>query len=82
MAGLAGLIRQQLLDGAAPLDGMPVVERSLDMADIHGAREVFLTNCVIGLWPVTRVDDCGYAIGAVSRALQNRLNEKNLAIFD
>lgn len=80
-AGVAGLIRRQILDGIAAVDGVPVVERPLEPADLYEADEVFLTNCVIGLWPVTQVDDCRYPVGAVSRALQDRLNEKALAIF-
>lgn len=81
-AGVAGLIRQQLLEGVAAVEGLPVVEQPLTLADLHEAREIFLTNCVIGLWPVTRIDDCRYAIGPVTRALQDLLNEKDLAIFD
>lgn len=80
--GVAGLIRQKLLEGAVSADRRPVIERAVDVADLHEAREVFLTNCVIGLWPVTRIEDNRYAIGPVSRVLQVQLNEKNLAIFD
>lgn len=80
--GVAGLIRQKLVEGAVSAGRRPVIERAVELADLREAREVFLTNCVIGLWPVTRIDDNRYAIGPVSRALQVQLNEKNLAIFD
>ncbi|HSH42731.1 MAG TPA: aminodeoxychorismate lyase [Arenicellales bacterium] len=80
--GVAGVIRGRLLDGSLATSGLPVFEQPLAEDDLRRAREVFLTNCVIGLWPVTRVDDCGYAIGPISRALQTQLHEKNLAILD
>jgi len=78
--GVAGLVRRRLL--AAHPSGRPVVETPLTADDVTHAEEVFLTNCVIGAWPVTQVDDCRYAIGPVTRAVQDWLNEENLAVFD
>ena len=52
---LAGTARRALLDLAAEL-GVPVAERRLDLADLRGAEDVFLTSSLRGIRPVRSID--------------------------
>lgn len=59
-SGVAGIIRQRLLTGSIP--GMEVFRQSVTTAritvdDLLAADEVWLTNAVVGVWPVTRLED-------------------------
>lgn len=78
--GVAGIIRGILLDGSWA--EYPVVVEPLELHDLHGAEEIFLTNSIIGVWPVTQVDNRRYAVGALTRSLQAYLHDNDLAIFD
>lgn len=78
--GVAGIIRAILLD-QAPVE-LPVVVEPLELADLREAGEIFLTNSIIGIWPVTRVDTRRYAVGALTRSLQAYLHDNDLATFD
>ncbi len=53
MAGVAGVLRQHLIT-QQPL-GLPVRETRLRPDDLHSAQSCFLTNALIGLWPVAEV---------------------------
>jgi branched-chain amino acid aminotransferase len=48
---LAGITRQAVLDVAVDA-GIPVAVRSLTLADLSSAAEVFLTSSRAGVWPV------------------------------
>jgi len=52
-AGVAGVMREFVITNAYKL-GLSVKTMSLSVDDIEAADEVFLTNSVIGLWPVNR----------------------------
>ena len=39
----------------------------ISLEDVHGADELFLTNSLIGLWPVRQFDGKPYAVGPVTR---------------
>ena len=55
--GIAGVIRELILERAARL-GFAVRVGAVTLADVWKADEIFLTNSVIGVWPVRRVE-CG-----------------------
>ncbi len=57
--GIAGTVRGLALDLAAE-HGIPCVETRLTRADLLGARGLFLTNSIAGVWPVRRLDDHEY----------------------
>lgn len=58
--GINGIMRQQVIAAAAE-KGISVQESSLRKDDLHSADEIFLTNALIGLWPVTAL--AGQIIG-------------------
>lgn len=70
--GVAGVVRAQALDWLAEA-GHRVVVRDLRDAELDAAREIFLTNAVIGAWPVRALDGRTYEPGPVCRELQQRL---------
>jgi len=80
---LPGVTRRAVLDVAAQL-GLPAVVEPFDLEALRGASEAFLTNTVVGVMPLTRLD--GRAIGdgvpgPLTRALgqaYNRLVERHL----
>jgi 4-amino-4-deoxychorismate lyase len=54
MCGVAGIMRQQVLDRAQEL-GIGFDIREAHKEDLFAADEVFLTNSVISLWPVRKL---------------------------
>jgi 4-amino-4-deoxychorismate lyase len=53
--GIAGTVRGLAMDLATVM-GIPCVETRLARADLIGARGLFLTNSLAGVWPVRRLD--------------------------
>ena len=45
------------------------------MEDLREADEVFLTNSLIGIWPVIAIDERSYPKGAVTQRLQELLED-------
>lgn len=76
--GVAGLMRDKVLRAAAG-EGVVarVVEGSWD--DLLAADEAFLSNSLVGLWPVARLEACAWpAPGPVTASLMNRLSHPRL----
>jgi 4-amino-4-deoxychorismate lyase len=67
--GVAGVVRAALLDNWRAGGQSPLI-RELDPAELKGASEVFLSNALIGVWPVRALDDYAYSVGPVARAAQ------------
>lgn len=57
--GVAGTVRALAVELAARL-GIACVETRLDLTDLLGAKGLFLTNSVVGVWPVRRLDAHDY----------------------
>jgi 4-amino-4-deoxychorismate lyase len=67
--GVAGVVRAALLDHWKAAGQSPVI-RDLYPAELEGASEIFLSNALIGVWPVRSLDDHSYSVGPVARAAQ------------
>ncbi len=70
-AGVAGVMRARVLAATAEL-AIPVLIARYTLADLLAADEVFMTNAVIGLWPVAA---CAGRLWPRQRALTARLND-------
>ena len=68
--GVAGVMREHVIDQAEKL-GVKAQIVSLSVSDIHAAEEVFLSNSVIGLWPVRRFQSHMYDTPELSPKLLN-----------
>lgn len=71
-SGVAGVLRAQVL-AAAREHGVECREAWLRPAEVEAAEEVFLTNSIIGLWPVTRLGERTYPLGKITQILQHAL---------
>ncbi len=75
-SGIAGVMRATVLDHAKalsiPYQIGPVSRDTLDDAD-----EIFLTNSLIGIWPVRRVETRSYTLGPLTRRLQKGISESH-----
>jgi 4-amino-4-deoxychorismate lyase len=70
--GVAGVMRATVLDLAAQL-GIPAQERRLDETELAAAEELFLTNALIGIRPISELDGVSVPPGPVTRRLQREL---------
>jgi 4-amino-4-deoxychorismate lyase len=65
--GVAGVMRAALLD-AWQAGGQTPVIRDMDPGELQGASEIFLSNALIGVWPVRSLDGRAYPVGEVAAA--------------
>ncbi|MFN4284247.1 MAG: aminodeoxychorismate lyase [Alphaproteobacteria bacterium] len=74
--GVAGMTRELLLESARIAD--------VTLEDVRAADELFLTNSLIGVWPVRRFDGRDYPVGPVTRrwaAALEKLRQASLGAF-
>lgn len=79
-SGVAGVLRAQVL-AAAREHGVECREAWLRPAEVEAAEEVFLTNSIIGLWPVTRLGERTYPLGKITQTLQHALAAAHAVAF-
>jgi len=73
-SGVAGVMRELVLE-RAPALSLACRVTTLTREEILNAEEVFLTNSLIGLWPVTRVESKTYPAGPVTQRLRALIQE-------
>ncbi|MCG2633758.1 MAG: aminodeoxychorismate lyase [Gammaproteobacteria bacterium] len=66
--GVRGVMRGQILMHAELL-GMTATEEQIQLEQVITADEVFVTNSLIGLWPVCRIGDRPVSVGPVTQIL-------------
>ena len=71
LCGVRGVVRGHILAGFAAR----CEQRRVTLDMLQEADEVFISNTVKGIVPVTAIDDQAYAIGPVTRELQTWLME-------
>jgi len=74
--GIEGVMRGEVLERARQMDMLVSAETILP-ARLSNADEIFITNAVIGIWPVSSVEKRKYAVGKVTQALQAALSDFN-----
>jgi 4-amino-4-deoxychorismate lyase len=72
--GVAGILRTVVRELAAKVP-MPLQISALGLDDLRKADEVFLTNSIIGIWPVIAVEDRPYRRGTLTCRLQELLKD-------
>lgn len=71
--GVAGVMRQYLLEKAPEIVGQGIEVVSCEKGMLTGAREVFLCNSVIGVWPVSRLGERNIPVGSISRRIRDHV---------
>lgn len=72
--GVRGITRGRIM-AAARAAGIPVAETRLTVDDLHAARELFLCNTLMGIWPVRQLEDHAFTVGPVTRQLSEALHD-------
>jgi 4-amino-4-deoxychorismate lyase len=71
--GVEGVMRGVILDLAAE-SAIAHQQAPLTRQDLQNADEVFISNALIGIWPVRRIEQQDYAPGPLTELLSERLN--------
>ena len=72
-SGIAGVMRAQVLASAATL-GVTCAVQAVTTDMVESAHELFLTNSLIGIWPIRRIEARQYVVGQISKTLQAALH--------
>jgi len=75
-AGVAGIMRTIILEQAERL-GLRVRIAHIDTQTLLQAGEVFLSNSLIGIWPVVAIDGTSCRIGNITLQLQELLHDSS-----
>ncbi|HEX5339788.1 MAG TPA: aminodeoxychorismate lyase [Gammaproteobacteria bacterium] len=67
--GVTGVMRRYLLEQMQQA-GIAVQVGKLAVAGLQTARELFVCNSIIGVWPARQVDDWHYEVGEMTREAQ------------
>jgi len=73
-SGVAGIMRAQIMLLAVKLN-IPVIEAKIHIDDFMTADEIFITNSVIGIWPVAVMEQSTYLVGPITQNLQHALQQ-------
>ncbi|HWP01335.1 MAG TPA: aminodeoxychorismate lyase [Methylococcus sp.] len=73
--GVAGVMRQLVMEVARE-SGMTVQERRIPREQVAVAEEMFLTNSVIGIRPVAKIEQRAIRVGLTTRELKARVDER------
>ena len=76
--GVAGVMRRVLLELRPGID-TPIEMRDVTVEELDEADECFLTNAVIGIWPVARIldrDSARLRPGRIARSIMNALEAR------
>jgi len=72
--GVAGVVRGEIMERAEQL-AIPLQVAQLTRDFVEQADELFLTNSLIGVWPVARVEQREHGIGPITRRLMAALTD-------
>ncbi len=71
--GVAGVKRRRVMETARKI-GMKIEFAAVTVPELLRCDEVFLTNSVAGLWPVSKILETEFRVGDVSRRLAQAVN--------
>jgi len=72
--GVAGVMRGIIMQYAAE-HGSPVIEHNFTPDELLLADEIFVCNSIIGIWPVKKIENTHFPVGAISQNMQSRLQQ-------
>lgn len=74
---LLGIVRQKIID-ILKLENIELIEKTLDRRDLFNADEIFITNSLLGVMPVSKVNNINYDL--YSKSLTNILRNKYIEL--
>jgi 4-amino-4-deoxychorismate lyase len=77
-SGVEGIMRGVVLERAAELS-LETRVMDINKSDVLQADEVFLTNSLIGLWPVRRIETKEYPLGEITQRVQEAIVDAYMA---
>lgn len=73
-SGVEGVMRALVLERASALS-IDCRTADLKRQDILDAEEIFLTNSLVGIWPVRQIESKGYPIGPITKQIQDAIRD-------
>ncbi len=74
--GIKGVMRRAVLETARTL-GLRADESDLTLPDVFDADELFVTNALFGIWPVTDLDGRRFPLGPTTERLMAALGYRH-----
>ncbi len=71
-SGVAGELRSQIYR-LAKENGLSIKEKMFSKDELLTADEIFVCNSVIGIWPVSNIENTIYPVGSITQILQQAL---------
>jgi len=71
--GIEGIIRNLILEYAS-MNNLKYTVKKVSVDELKNADEIFVTNSIIGLWPVNAFNEWEYKVGPVSKNIIEYLN--------
>tara|TARA_Y100001956_G_scaffold81552_2_gene99444 strand:- start:2917 stop:3720 length:804 start_codon:yes stop_codon:yes gene_type:complete len=70
-AGVAGVMRKVVLEVASDLD-ISIQQSEYSLEELLGAEEIFITNSILGIAPVSAIGEQTFLIGNITRTIQEK----------
>ena len=74
LCGIKGVVREIILQTATELQ-INTQETQLQKQQCYDADELFLTNSIIGLWPIRQLEQNQFEIGPITQQILRKFNE-------
>ena len=74
-SGVNGITREQIL-AIAQEQGIKIDISDIKKDDIKTMDEVFVCNSIIGIWPVSSLDNNAYEVGSITQQLSQALQQR------
>ena len=82
VCGVAGIMRELVMELAVEVEGLEPEVRTISLDDLAWANECFLTNSLIGIWPINNLDGKALGVGPVAHELQSLIAERGAMTRD
>ena len=76
LCGVEGIIRNKILELAPTLEINSQV-KLISLDELKNADEIFVCNSVIGLWPVTKLEEQNFSVGNMTKQIRQTLLAAN-----
>ena len=80
--GVAGIVRDLVLETAQAITASTPLVEELGVDDLLAADECFLTNSLIGIWPIHSIEQQAMGVGPVAHELQTLLRDRGAICRD